>query len=362
MRIAGKGFIMLVAVLTVFVAGPSLAAQAPEPPEVISLSDTVKLAVAHDLKIKKAEIELQEAELSLKEVRAEQYLQPSPVNLLEAENSVTLAKIELETVGQDVTFAVEEAYYELIRQQNLVKVNEEALISVKTDLETVESRFRAGVASKLDLLKAKTQADSAEATLQATKHDLEDAIFKFSLLVGVGVDEIKLAYKSYADYTIPDIDINLDTSIKEALNNRVEVKSAKVNLDLRETDLELADPAYTPDIQIEKIKAALEKTKINKQSVEEEIMLEVRRLFNALKKSERLIKLNQQKWEELQEALRVAEARFETKIVTIGEVLDAKANLIEGESSYINSIFDYKLNLTRFLNYTGHSLRKSEKK
>ncbi|MBE0477515.1 TolC family protein [Candidatus Aerophobetes bacterium] len=364
MKGAGKKFIVLVAVLTVFGAGASLAlaAQVPESPEVISLTDAIKLAAAHSPHIKRAELELKEAELSLNEVRAEQYLQPSPVRLREAENSVKLAAIDLETARQDVAFSVEEAYYEIIRQQNLVKVNEEALLSVTTDLKTVESRFRAGVASRLDLLSVRNQVSSVEVTLQATKRDLENTLFAFSLLTGVEIGEIKLSYESYEDYTIPDVEINLDTSIKEALNNRVEVKKAKLNVNLRETDLELADPAYTPDIQIERIRIALEKARIDEGSVKEEIILEVRRLFNTLKKSEQLIEVNRQKCEQLKEALSVAEARFEAKIVTIGEVLDAKTNLIEGESSYINSIFDYNLNLTRFFNYIGQSFSEREEK
>ena len=69
-------------------------------------------------------------------------IEPSPALLLQAEAGVTLAERSVSLTRQRLAFDVEEAYYNVLRLQNVVAVLDDAEQMAARQLEVAESRRR----------------------------------------------------------------------------------------------------------------------------------------------------------------------------------------------------------------------------
>lgn len=71
----------------------------------------------------------------------------------------------IRAVTQDVVYAAQSAYYDLLLSQHLVQIAEEDVRSAKVHLQTVEKRRAGGVVSDFDVLRAQVELSNYEASL-----------------------------------------------------------------------------------------------------------------------------------------------------------------------------------------------------
>ncbi|MBC7106782.1 MAG: TolC family protein, partial [Firmicutes bacterium] len=74
-----------------------------------------------------------------------------------------IADKAFEVVKEQVRLVVEKAYFDVLKNQELVRVNEAALERAKHQLELARAGFTAGTAPKTDVLAAEAGVASAEA-------------------------------------------------------------------------------------------------------------------------------------------------------------------------------------------------------
>src|SRR5690606_37217140 len=135
---------------------------------------------------------------------------------------------------------VEEAYYNVLRLHNVIAVLDDAEQMAQRQLEVAESRRAAGVATDVDVLRARaallqTRADKAQA-----EDNLALVLVQFRQMLGLAPDaEIGL------DDTVGTHDL-VDMALEEALANRIELAQVRLGVEVARRELELADNDYTP--------------------------------------------------------------------------------------------------------------------
>ncbi len=104
-----------------------------------------------------------------------------------AEYRLLAANLAQNRVLQEVIFQVEQAYYQLIGIEALVRVNEQSLKNVETALDAARRRRESGLATVADVYRTETQVAQAQLTLTRSRGEFEKARGQLSTVVGLPI-------------------------------------------------------------------------------------------------------------------------------------------------------------------------------
>jgi outer membrane protein len=105
-----------------------------------------------------------------------------------AEHRLLAANLTQNRALQEVMFQVEQAYYQLIGIEAIVRVNEQALKNVETALDAVRRRRDSGVATVADVYRSETQVAQARLTLTRSRGEFEKARGQLASVVGLPIN------------------------------------------------------------------------------------------------------------------------------------------------------------------------------
>jgi len=105
-----------------------------------------------------------------------------------AEYRLLAANLAQNRVLQEVIFQVEQAYYQLIGIEALVRVNEQSLKNIETALDAARRRRESGLATVADVFRAETQVAQAQLTLTRSRGEFEKARGQLSTVVGLPIN------------------------------------------------------------------------------------------------------------------------------------------------------------------------------
>src|SRR5690606_22005750 len=348
--------VVLGAVLTLFISGMTAGPAAAQPAATavagsgqldgekvvrLDLKQAVELALANNVELALARQEVEAARVGLAQAQAMSLVSPSPTTLLQAEAGVALAERSLALAQQRVAFAVEGAYYDVLRLQNLLAVMDDALEAARRQLAVAESRFRTGVATQIDVLRAQTSLMQTEAERAQLADNLALVLARFRQTVGldpdaaVELDETAVTYEP--------VPMTLEEAIAEGLRNRLELAQVRLAVEVAEKELELATNDYTPELTRLQAAIRLEQARLQLRQAEQGIALDVQRAYNAVQDAYRRIAVTEQRLKEMEENWRVAQALYEARMATDLEVLQAQTGLTEARSAAIHAVFDYNV-------------------
>lgn len=105
-----------------------------------------------------------------------------------SEYRLLAANLSHNRVLQDVVFQVEQAYYRLIGNDALVRVNAQSLKNAETALEAVSKRRESGLATVADVYRAETLVAQARLNLTRSNGELEKSRGLLASVVGLPVN------------------------------------------------------------------------------------------------------------------------------------------------------------------------------
>ncbi len=104
------------------------------------------------------------------------------------ESRLLAANLAQNRVLQELVFQVEQAYYQLIGIEALVRVNEQSLKNIETALDAARRRRDSGVATVADVYRSETQVAQARLTLTRSRGEFEKARGQLASVVGLPVN------------------------------------------------------------------------------------------------------------------------------------------------------------------------------
>ena len=105
-----------------------------------------------------------------------------------AEHRLLASNLAQNRVLQEVMFQVEQAYYQLIGIEALVRINEQALKNLETALDAARRRRDSGVATVADVYRSETQVAQARLTLTRSRGEFEKARGQLASVVGLPIN------------------------------------------------------------------------------------------------------------------------------------------------------------------------------
>lgn len=171
-----------------------------------------------------------------------------------SKNDLQAARLALERVKQDIVFNTIADYYLVLNSKQVLKVREDDLAYNKKNLEIITERNKLGAVTLADVYAQQVNVGNSELALIQAKNVLDT--YQSQLMTYLGLDvmsEVNISDPIETDTTkvlegeqfLKQYD-NVRAAVEEALNNRLDYKSAQYRLESANNGITIARGDYFP--------------------------------------------------------------------------------------------------------------------
>ena len=162
-----------------------------------------------------------------------------------AKNDLFSAELERDKFIRDLKLMVIDAYYGVIKARQQHSVAKSNVSSVKSHLDVASAFFKEGLIPKNDLLEAQVQFAESEEFLITAENAVKIAESNLNILL-----QRNLTEEVNIDSEIPQrgTDMTFDQSLATAMENRQEIKTAKLQVENSEKAINIARSAFMPSV------------------------------------------------------------------------------------------------------------------
>lgn len=294
-------------------------------------------------------------------------------------------KTQKEDLLRNLTFQIKKAYYDILLNEEIVKVNLKTEEVSLAHMDDVTKQHKQGLFSNYDLLRAKVQLSNIRAMLIQSQSTLKRSKLFLVNLIGLPLDQTddltlsdKLVYEENKTKNIP-MDIG-------TLRNRPDLRAAQIKMDIQRETLKMAKAGNLPSVslvynygeeypsrkefgsqkwgdywnisamisipifegfkisaKIRQENSALHQAEIAELDLQERIKLELQQAILALKDSLELINSQKENVAQAEEGLRLVEIGYKNGVNTQLEVMDTQMALDTASKNYIQAVYLYNI-------------------
>ena len=280
---------------------------------------------------------------------------------------------------QDVVYAAEHAYYDVLLSQHLLQISTDAVRSAKAHLDNVKKRQRGGVASDFDVLRAEVELSNFQAEFIQNKNAI--SVSKASLIKIMGVSQDSDFVLSDKLLYVPS-NITMEQAVEAAYRNRPDLLGREFDIKMQKELLKVAKSQYYPmvngyysntwskpdphnmmeiewghawqagisasvpifdgllrDGEIVAQKARLKQGQIDLIDAEETALFELTKAQLGIENAAEFIESQRLNLTRAQEGLRLAEVGYREGTNTQVEMIDAQAALTTARANHYQAIY-----------------------
>lgn len=294
-----------------------------------------------------------------------------------------------ETVKQSegqMVFNVKRAFYGYLLGKEFAEVVEEAVKLAEKHLENVKSLYRAGMASKFDLLRSEVQLENLKPRLIKARNSLKVVELSLKSLLGL---ELSQPIEVKGGLIYEPFEPSEEECLEKALLNRPELNQLNLQKGIAGEMLKLARTSRLPTLaisgnynfwadtfslsgqnwqsfytvnlvvtvplfsgfsvsaQVGQTKSMINELELTHKGLVEAVKLEVRQAILNMKEARESILSQEKNVEQAQESVRIAELNFSEGIATTLDVSSAQVALTEAKSNYAQALFDYVMSIAQ---------------
>lgn len=282
------------------------------------------------------------------------------------------SEANLTKAQSDLVLQVKQAYYTYVQNQRLVSVNEANLRNRQQHLAQARARLNAGVGLPIDVVRAETAVNDAIFNLNLARNTA--AVSRCNLAQLMGLDPRTPIQVGDADEPAVQTD-DLNALVEIALKQRPEMAQAQANLQANECGVNIAKTANAPSLvgtvgwglrgsgfppqdntltiglaiqwsaldggltkgKIKEAQANLEAARAQLDGMALTIATDVAQAYLNVKTAEQRLITTEATVANAQEALRLAQGRYDAGLGTFLDVLDAQAALVTAQTNRVNA-------------------------
>ncbi len=324
-------------------------------------------------------------------------------NYAQAKEGLKATTNRNEGIKQGVILQITQAYYDVLKDTELVKVSEDVLARSKENTAQTIALKEAGVLIPADVATARVREANSELgmlnnqiSLQISQATLPRLMgLDPGLLITVAVDE---SFQLYLERgTIEKIEITVEEAMQLALENRPEFKETEAQIKQQEWSLTLsklqrwprlsADANYNVDLdnylrerqifsdfrswsvgaslnftlfdggvlgnRVKELNMQLEQARENASDLERSVALDVRQSYLNLKRSETAVEISNTQVVNAQLSLDVIQGRYKVGKAILLEVLDSQTSYAQALTNQVNAFYDYIIARARLQDAMG---------
>jgi outer membrane protein TolC len=282
---------------------------------------------------------------------------------------------------QDVVYAAQRAYYDVLLTQHLVEISADAVRSAQAHLDSVRQRRKGGVASDFDVLRAEVELSNFQAELIKNKNAINVAKAGLIKVMGVSQD---------SDFVLSDelIYVRSETTMEDAVaaafRNRPDLFGRELDIKQQQELLRIARSRYWPSVsaffdntwskpgprvmtgtewgdawqaglramlpifdgmarkgEIAQQKARVKQAQIDLVDAEETAVFELTKAHLSIADAEEFVESQGLNLTRAEEGLRLAEVGYREGTNTQVEMIDAQAALTTARANHYQAIYSH---------------------
>jgi outer membrane protein len=286
---------------------------------------------------------------------------------------------------QDLFLQVVRAYYGILEAQKLVTAANDELLQMNSHQNTAQALFEQGVVTRNDLLQAEVRVAASRQKLYSAQNTVENGWLVLNYLTGnpasyrgdlkedTGLPQFP-ASAALPDFSkrgeiaaLRDVVAAGEFAVKEAKTNYYPELFAKLGLDYVENSKvrEQAIMSATVGIKVNlfdglattsRLRQAVQarsRDEVRLRDLEDRVRLELATAENDARVAAARIKVAEKAISQGIENLRITKDRYQEKVGTATEVVDAQTLLTQTRTDYFESIFDLQVAAARVKRATG---------
>lgn len=298
-----------------------------------------------------------------------------------------------EQTKQNVIFQVTQAYYNVLKAQELVKVDREILARSRENTNRVRAFVEAGIQIEADVATAQVREANDELSLLNDQNALEIAMATLPRIMGLDPATL-ITVAEDTDYQLYNqkgqieiIELSVEEAIQRAFETRPEFKELQSTIKRLEWNLTLARLDRWPQLnaeynygvnlddylherenftdfrswevrttlnfpifdggvtkrRIEEAELSLEQVREEASDLERSIALDVRQAYLNFRRAERAVDISNTQLRNAELSLQVIRGRFEQELSILLELLNAQTEFAQALTNQVRAFYDYKV-------------------
>ncbi|TMA91285.1 MAG: TolC family protein [Deltaproteobacteria bacterium] len=305
-------------------------------------------------------------------------------NVQAARETLDATKQDYETTSQDIVLAIKQAYYVYLASQALVKVRQETVRSRELLVRQAQGFYDVGTRARIDVARAEANLYSAQADLIAAENGVKIAWVTLRNAMG----SPRLPEQPVAEDS-PEVQfsMNLAGARNVAFDARTELKSFDAQRKAADQLIATARRGHLPDLifdasygrrhvsdqkglntfplqptwsvqlsfnipifdgfrttnRVEETLHNYYNVKAQEEDRRQQIALEVEQSYLRVVETQERIRATESAARAAKENLDLAQGRYQVGVGSIIEVTDAETLYTDAQTTYIRTIYDYKI-------------------
>lgn len=164
-----------------------------------------------------------------------------------AEALAKASRFDQQTIKLTTLSSVANNYFDILGTKERLKVARENLSNAQALMDTIQKRYKVGVATQLDLAQQESVVAKQLATIPPLEQRLQQSLNAQAILLATLPENMKLPEEELKDITIPEIASGIPS---ELLQRRPDVQNAEAQLESAHADIIVARTAFFPSISL----------------------------------------------------------------------------------------------------------------
>jgi outer membrane protein len=315
-------------------------------------------------------------------------------NLKSAQHTAGAAEHDLQYQKDIITAQVIRAYYDLLRDKHLVRVQEEGVEAAERNLQQVEAFFKIGSNTRADVLQARVRLGNTQLQLITARNNEEISRATLANRLNLPIQEPLDIDESLE---VTEIDPDLSAEIEYMLEHRSELQAARRRVNSADAQIDASENARWPSLaarisygwndrlwpnnsnffkneyswsigaslnfnifdrfqtksNIINARAQHRIAEYNLQQAKLNAILDTKTVYLSLREAGERIRVSEETVVQAEENLRLAEERYRVGAGTILETIEAGVSLTTARSDLIRAKCDYLSAKADLLRATG---------
>jgi outer membrane protein len=290
-----------------------------------------------------------------------------------------ITEMNLRRKSQEIRYAVTGAFYNLLVLEEMSKLTRESMTQLQRHAKAVETRYKAGLVSRFDLLRAQVQVANIKPQLIQVENGLQLAREAFKMLLGL---ELDTEFIIDGELKMIDEEYNLDTLVMKALSEREELKSVRGFERIAQLSKTIARRANLPTIvagatyerqkpfsttgdewgssivfnvgfqwtlfngfnnyyKHREATLQVQEAQLAYDNLKKGITLEVKQAYLSLESAGEVLVTAQENVDQAEMAFTIIETRYKNGLATNLEFMDAQLASMQARTNYLSALKDY---------------------
>ncbi|MGM0446248.1 MAG: TolC family protein [Bacillota bacterium] len=314
----------------------------------LNLDKALEMTLKDNLSLKIAQKNLESKEIQFEKSKAENLLNQSNYNELQAEYSyINAKKSYIDTAHNLLDQTVQQYTNIMLKEKNLVIVEKQIVLNERLLNET-KAQYEVGEKSQLDILEQQIELNDFLQQKEELANEYKQLKTELKVYLGINENEdIRLT-----ELKAPEIiELNEQQISKTALKNSWEVKINELNLELAEVDKKRKEIVSSSELDKKLTDITVETAQLQLEKQKEDIKNNSRELYHQISNLENNIELQKEKIQQARENYEILVEQNNAGLITKNNLYQGEISFLQAEQQLYSSYMNYYIQAQQLENF-----------